>query len=179
MTSKQWNWYKESNTPDWAEFISWSCRPNAAVPFRWRLSAVIARSCWAPLMLLPWASITRTKGWASGLFSLGFNRNPGHVTQTARLGRCGDTPLFCHPLSSSWTPPSSPSSPLLPLFTAHYSVQRFQGGTRGGGRCWAFFVISSGCWPKTTEFVCWKCVETKRHRHLHIANFKYNVLMSF
>lgn len=121
---------KQYNTPFRAEFISWSRSPKAAVPFRERLSAVIAPSCRAPLMFLPLASKTWSKGWASSLFALGFNRNLGHVTQTARLSRCGDTPFSCYPLISSWTPlPTTifssplPSAPLVycSLFCSAFS----------------------------------------------------------
>lgn len=63
---------------------------------------------------------------------------PGHVTQTARLSRCGDTPSFVSP--SVQVHSSSPSPALLPMFTAHYSVQHF-GRTLRGGRCRAFYTV--------------------------------------
>lgn len=128
---------KEFNTPNRAVFISWSCSPKAAVPFRGRLSAVIARSCWAPLMLLPLASKTMDQRLSFKPFLTGFNRNPGHVTQTARLSRCGDTPFFCHPLHSSWVPPS-----LLPLFYCSLFCSAFSGDSEGREICNKLWVLT-------------------------------------
>lgn len=160
---------KQYNTPYRAEFISWSCSPKAAVPFREKLSAVIAPSCRAPLMFLPLASKTWSKGWASSLFALGFNRNLGHVTQTARQS------LWRHPLLL--LPPHFKLDPppyhhlLLPPFCSPcllliilFSV--FEGTLRGG-RCWAFCTVCNKLWVVTQNWgVCplsackdhhWKC----------------------
>lgn len=156
---------KQYNTPYRAEFISWSCSPKAAVPFREKLSAVIAPSCRAPLMFLPLASKTWSKGWASSLFALGFNRNLGHVTQTARLSRCGDTPFSCYPLISSWTPlPTTifSSPPSAPLVYCSLFFSAFSRGHWGEGDVGPFvlFVISSEWWPKTGEFARFQLAKT-------------------
>lgn len=127
-----------------------SCCSKAAVPFRWRFTAVGTLSCADSLMLLPLTSKTRTRGWAVKLFSLVYWKK-----------LC---PCDCNSLSESlWRPPppslsalelETPSSAslLLSLFTAHYSVQ-VSGGHWGEGDAYPFilFVISSGWWPRTSE----------------------------
>lgn len=61
---------EEHYVPNRPELMFSSCCSKAAVPFRWRFTAVGTLSCADSLMLLPLTSKTRTRGWAVKLFSL-------------------------------------------------------------------------------------------------------------
>lgn len=126
---------KEYNTPNRAVFISSSCSPKAAVLFRWRLSAVIAPFCWAPLMSLPLASKTWTKKLQS-LSLTGFNRKP--CDSASLIQSLWRHPLFCHPSVQLGHPllPFCYSSCLLLIILC--SVL---GGDAEGGTCWAFYAV--------------------------------------
>lgn len=119
---------EEHYVPNRPELMFSSCCSKAAVPFRWRFTAVGTLSCADSLMLLPLTSKTRTRGWAVKLFSLVYwKKNSAHVTATAWVSLCGDPPFFVSPWAGD--PPLLPLcySPCLLLII----LFRFLGDTEG------------------------------------------------
>lgn len=155
-------------------FISWSCSSKAAVLFRWRLFAVIARSCWAPLMLLPLAFKTWTKGWALSLFSL-ISIETGTMWPKQLDSVAVETPPLLSP------PSVQVGHPLLlpPLHSACLLLIilfSILGGPLRGGRCRAFYTVCNKLWVVTqNQRVCilsadhhWKCVRGSKEE-LHYS----------
>lgn len=101
---------------------------------------------------------TWSKGSASTLLSLGFNRSLAHVTQTAQ---------------SLWRPPPPPSSP--PLVYCSLFCSAFSGGLWKGGSCWTFCTVSER-WPRS-RVCCFQITFLKtlaREEQSFIwGNFKY------
>lgn len=156
-------WYHLTDITHQTELCS---SPRRADPKPWsRSGGGCLLSLLAPVGLhsccCHWHPKTWAKGWASSLFSLVSIETramwPKQLDSVA-----AETPPLLSPLSPSRTPPSFPS-PLLPLFTAHYSVQLFlERGHWGEGDVGTFilFVISSEWWPKTREFACSQLAKT-------------------
>lgn len=124
-----------------------------------------------------WLSKTRTKGWISSLLSL---ISIGTLVMWLKQfdSVSVETPPSLSPLSSSWTPPSSPFL-LVPLFTAHYSVQLF-GRTLRGGRCWPFILLgmSSEWWPRNKS-VCFQIAQTTTENVWEEANLNLVLILSY
>lgn len=130
-----------------------SCCSKAAVPFRWRFTAVGTLSCADSLMLLPLTSKTRTRGWAVKLFSLVYWKK-----------LC---PCDCNSLSESlWRPPPLPffvspwaGDPLfclsatLPVYCSLFCSGFW--GTLRGGRCLSLYTVCNKLWVMTQNQWAW------------------------
>lgn len=145
----QWN---QSNLNDITHQVLCSC-PRHAVP---KLRSHSDGGCLPSLLAsvglhsfyCHWLPKTWTKGWASSLVSIGSRAMWLKQLDSVAV----ETPSSLSPLSSSWTPPSSPFL-LVPLFTAHYSVQLF-GRTLRGGKCRAFYSGWNKLWVVTPKLEC-------------------------
>lgn len=135
---------EEHCIPNRSESMFSSCCSKAAVPFRWRLTAVCTLSCADSLMLLPLASKTRTRGCAVKLFSLVYWKKLCPCDCNSLTESLWRTPLLCQPLS--WRPP------LLPLCYSPVYCSLFCSGFWGtlrGGRCWSLYTVCNKLWVMT------------------------------
>lgn len=127
-----------------------SCCSKAAVPFRWRFTAVGTLSCADSLMLLPLASKTRTRGWAVKLFHWFIEKNSAHVTATAWVSLCGDPPFFVSPWAGD---PLFCLSATLPVYCSLFCSSFW--GTLRGGRCWSLYTVCNKLWVMTQNQWAW------------------------
>lgn len=142
---------EEHYVPNRPELMFSSCCSKAAVPFRWRFTAVGTLSCADSLMLLPLTSKTRTRGWAVKLFSLVYWKKTLPMwlqqlewvfveTPPSLSALELETPLFC--LSAT-----------LPVYCSLFCSGFW--GTLRGRRCWSLYTVCNKLWVMTQNQWAW------------------------